>query len=848
MTIDYLKIYGYGKWIDTEISFNQSLEMIYGPNEAGKSTIIDFIISVLFGFQSKRQAIHGQYIPKNHQDMYGGEIIFRYKGRRYRLIRTKGPKGGTVRFFDEDQHTELSEDDYQKIISPLDRNAYQQLFYFDGEDQQAAYQMSEDELRTRIQQIGITNSDQWFGLQKELEKQAKSIYSERGRKPELNLQLKRYQELEDKVQSARQDYLNFQTLKKEAVNTSNQLKTARLNLKKRQGRSRENQRIASSFPLLAKYNELQLVNESQLQEGFSDADVLTFQTMNSRISSYQDQLKANKKQMEEISSEINESPAQRFYEQNKVKIDELTAQLVEVKNKLPQFRFVGEQLADNQQQLTKIQNDLPRNKSGQFPTPFNDADLILVTTMLNQSQNVETKVGSRLQQRGRSNDRSNYLIYLIAGIIVLLTILLHRFAFSWMGYFVAGFVAWYGFSQQQTGRGRSVQSQYTQVGRFDDQLTTLVSKYRLEGISQSQWLSIQPGLRRLLDLIDQENKLKSQQTSYLQQINHFLAKWQFASHWIPSNDDVLTHLAIIDQTVSQWRKQQDNYQSRKAGARAYEQTIAHLQDQLNSEQGKLIDFLSKRHLKSEDGFYDMLNRQKHIQAKLERKKELFDQLKSAGMSDIQEMDRDGFQKQSKALENELSQLHEQIDNLTQKQTKLTIQMNDLISNGRYYDLKQELANQKSEILENVHKFLAISLSYQWLQRVLDIATKGRLPKAIKGAKAYFSVMTQGNYSDVRFGDHIMVTRADGEQFNVNELSKGTLEQLYLSLVFSMAVGFSDDYPLPIIIDDGFMSFDATRKKAAFDVMKTISKHTQVLYFSAHRDLSGNLNTIDLTRI
>ncbi|MFT8618409.1 MAG: DNA repair protein, partial [Lentilactobacillus hilgardii] len=144
--------------------------------------------------------------------------------------------------------------------------------------------------------------------------------------------------------------------------------------------------------------------------------------------------------------------------------------------------------------------------------------------------------------------------------------------------------------------------------------------------------------------------------------------------------------------------------------------------------------------------------------------------------------------------------------------------------------------------------LPLTLSYQWLQRVLDIATKGRLPKAIKGAKAYFSVMTQGNYSDVRFGDHIMVTRADGEQFNVNELSKGTLEQLYLSLVFSMAVGFSDDYPLPIIIDDGFMSFDATRKKAAFDVMKTISKHTQVLYFSAYRDLSGNLNTIDLTRI
>ncbi|WP_054654286.1 ATP-binding protein [Lentilactobacillus kisonensis] len=54
MNIKSLTIYGYGKWIDQRIPIDHKLQVIYGPNEAGKSTIIDFIESMLFGFQNKK--------------------------------------------------------------------------------------------------------------------------------------------------------------------------------------------------------------------------------------------------------------------------------------------------------------------------------------------------------------------------------------------------------------------------------------------------------------------------------------------------------------------------------------------------------------------------------------------------------------------------------------------------------------------------------------------------------------------------------------------------------------------------------------------------------------------------
>ena len=50
MRINKLRINGYGKFIDKELTLGKGLTLVFGGNEAGKSTIQSFIKAMLFDF------------------------------------------------------------------------------------------------------------------------------------------------------------------------------------------------------------------------------------------------------------------------------------------------------------------------------------------------------------------------------------------------------------------------------------------------------------------------------------------------------------------------------------------------------------------------------------------------------------------------------------------------------------------------------------------------------------------------------------------------------------------------------------------------------------------------------
>ena len=79
MKINFLKINGFGKIKNKEINLNKKINLIYGENEAGKTTLLKFIPSMLYGISKNKNgkeiSDYDKYKPWDESE-FSGKIIY----------------------------------------------------------------------------------------------------------------------------------------------------------------------------------------------------------------------------------------------------------------------------------------------------------------------------------------------------------------------------------------------------------------------------------------------------------------------------------------------------------------------------------------------------------------------------------------------------------------------------------------------------------------------------------------------------------------------------------------------------------------------------------------------------
>ena len=79
-----LEIEGYGVWNGLKLQrMSDGINVVYGPNEAGKSTVLHFIRSALYGFSPERR----RYLPPKHGGRPGGSIEVAGAGGQFQIAR-----------------------------------------------------------------------------------------------------------------------------------------------------------------------------------------------------------------------------------------------------------------------------------------------------------------------------------------------------------------------------------------------------------------------------------------------------------------------------------------------------------------------------------------------------------------------------------------------------------------------------------------------------------------------------------------------------------------------------------------------------------------------------------------
>ena len=117
----------------------------------------------------------------------------------------------------------------------------------------------------------------------------------------------------------------------------------------------------------------------------------------------------------------------------------------------------------------------------------------------------------------------------------------------------------------------------------------------------------------------------------------------------------------------------------------------------------------------------------------------------------------------------------------------------------------------------------------------------RQPETLQEASGYLQRLTQGRYTRVwtPLGENVLrVDDAEGHVLPVEALSRGTREQLFLSLRLALAACYARrGAPLPLVLDDVLVNFDAERAGAAGAVLRDFAAAGhQVLVFTCHEHI------------
>lgn len=191
--------------------------------------------------------------------------------------------------------------------------------------------------------------------------------------------------------------------------------------------------------------------------------------------------------------------------------------------------------------------------------------------------------------------------------------------------------------------------------------------------------------------------------------------------------------------------------------------------------------------------------------------------------------------------NEEEELSIEKKNKTEQKTNLEIAKSKLED----FEGLNKLKLEKYIKLEEYRK--KISELFQ-NQMILEISEKAKSnfnktqPDLINAQK-YLNILTGGKYIKINIDTEEIETQT-GITKKWEELSRGTKEQLYLSLRLGYASNYSKNRitqlpngraNLPIIIDDAFVNFDPSRSQNAINCLAEFSKTNQVIFFTCHEE-------------
>jgi uncharacterized protein YhaN len=885
MQIREINIEGFGVFSDKQVTgLTSGLNVIYGENEAGKTTLIEFIRRILFEVlaRSKGGKKFNPYPPLNG-GRHGGSLKCQLAGEDVFWV-TKTLAGKNEVQISPAFAGLKGQPALDAMLSHASINIFQNIFAFTLDELQSFDSLEGDEIKNRIYGAELGLGDVSLKqVEKILSDPADEIFLPRGKKTATNFLLKEIKTLEQEIRDIQNQGQEFDRLtgRLESLETAQAPKQ-----KKIESLEAEKRTLETRKDLYKVARELIEVESAIKEMG----EVLEFPSQGLKnLETLVEEQKTLLSQIDKEESEINEMRIEQGALPVNHDLLSHTADVTYLQQSIQSIKISLEDTEKLQQKSAALAREIEANlldvggawdeeKVVNF-TEFNPAKISEIQSFSKDFENLRVEVA---KARGSLEDHEQQTAKKkSAGWRLPLWLQAVAFAFAGLG--VAGLIwGWVEmnvpllaiavgttilggilFWKITTGKKEFVPDDHLEkvlqdkLGRVQSALDQKKTEWRawlkalafdetLDPLSAQEFGNVLKEIKgKLLDKAELERRIAAMRDS-LADTQKRIDKIKTSMPENSLQGQIPANIKFINELFEQSKENRNrkNQIDKQIETRVFD--LGKLKTRLQEVESSLKQMIEKSGVADDEDYrakHEKFVKRNLLQEQAEQKRNVIQMRIGGGPRSEQflcgieshspDETLDALTKNSRAL----AELDSEKSSADQKIGETRNQLEQLASNDEMLIKQGELENKIQTLRDCTKEWAVAKLALGMLESAKKIYEKNRQPGVLKSAEAVFSEITDGKYPRLvkpLDEDEVFIQNVRGAQKKVSQTSRGTREQLYLS----MRLGLIEEYEsrsesLPIVMDDVLVNFDDSRKAKVIAALTRFSRGRQVIVLTCH---------------
>lgn len=879
MQLREIRIGGFGIFANTRVrGLSSGVNILFGENEFGKTTVLELVRRILFGFPTKGSGANQYQVLGGGQ--HSGTLVCELAdGRTIQVLRTTGKSGGPVTVQTADG-VSADPSALLNVLGNVSENLYNNVFAISLQELQAAKQLQGEDVRDRIYGAGLgLGQVSLSDLREELNKKATDLYRPHGSVQEMNSLAGRLIDIEKDLKQKRAELAEYDELTERLSG----LEESTARMKEEQAKRNERQfLLRNEENLFGTYVELSESREER--HGMGQFALARPETMDKFIG-LQEEVASLEERIAEKRAQLRDS----LQDLDRIHYDpallEQQADIKSLVQSLSQYRDAREQMPALEEKHTAERNQISQ-RLGELGNGWDEErarGFILSTEARDQ---LRIRENALEKARAAADDAANRLElhrqnlraragmslptqYRLLGTLVLAVgaagtavALVHdQFAIA----ILSGIAAAIGLAIALAFRTGHSPLQDKVAQELE---TTFAAARERYGEAQVEWSaflesiglvsSLSPeGAKDQLEAIDgTRNALRGADETgarierLAETLRNTIDTYARVVACLRSpieGRDNAANIEVLGDLVQEARDAKTISEGLSLVIERTTREVEGLEKEMASARSKIEALLSTNGVSTREQLEDLCSRSdraRELDATIQGAERIIRATVGTGdsletfLSAIEQSSPEGIHAELEELNGAIASAEGELETANQDMWSLEERLKTLASSGVVLETEARAEEVRQKLQDARSDWLVVRISLRALDQAISRYETTRQPEVIRQAQTTFERMTAGRYSAVLCplgSTQLRVRDSNGTDKLVDELSRGTREQLYLAMRMGLIAQYEQNAePLPVIMDDILVNFDDERGPLAVQALAEFAKDRQVIVMTCHQ--------------